>query len=106
MVLQEIFCIILASLLIIVFSFDEGTVSSYLNSKKSLLYFGDISLEFYLIHYLVINIGIDLIESILTKNIFIGLVSAIAFFVISYYLAVVLHRLSSKFYTSVINKQW
>ena len=105
MVLQEIICIILASLLIIVFSFDEGIVSGYLNNQKGLLYFGDISLEFYLIHYLVINIGIDLIESILTKNIFIGLVSAIAFFVISYYLAVVLHRQSSKFYTSVINKQ-
>lgn len=105
MVLQEIICIVLASLLIIVFSFDEGIVSNYLNSKKSLLYFGDISLEFYLIHNLVINLGIDLIEAILTKNILLGFVSAIACFVISYYLAVVLHRQSSKFYTSVINKQ-
>lgn len=105
MVLQEIICIILASLLIIVFSFDEGIVSGHFNKQKRLLHFGDISLEFYLIHYLVINIGIDLTESVLTKNVFFGLISAIAFFIISYYLAAALHSLSSKFYATVINKQ-
>lgn len=102
MVFQELINMVLASLLIIVFSFDGGPVSGHLNSQKWLLFFGDISLEFYLIHYLVINICIDLIESVLTKNVFLGLISAIAFFAISYYLAVILHRLSSKFYTSVI----
>ena len=105
MVFQELINIILASLLIIVFSFDKGIVSSHLNRQKELLYFGDISLEFYLIHYLVINIGIDLIEPVLIKNVLNGLISAFAFFVISLFLSVILHCFSSKFYTFLIHKQ-
>ena len=103
MVFQELISMVLSSFLIIVFSFDEGLVSDNLNKQKWLLFFGDISLEFYLIHYLVINIAIDMIESLLTKNVLHGVFSAIAFFIISYSLAVILHYMSSKFYNSVIN---
>ena len=103
-VFQELISIVLGSLLIIVFSFDGGLVSRNVNSQKWLQFFGDISLEFYLIHYLVINIAIDMIEPVLIKNIFLGLASALTFFVISFFLSLILHYLSSKFYYYVINK--
>lgn len=55
-VIEEVVNIAVCCLLILIFSFDTGSISNFLKTKL-LRKFASCSFEFYLIHYPVINIG-------------------------------------------------
>lgn len=96
MVLQEIVSISLSVMLVLIFSFDGGTLSGYCRKYEVLLYLGDISLEFYLVHYLMIEIGTARFGNVLTANAWTAAAGIPVFFIISYCLSVLLHKLSLK----------
>ena len=56
-VLTECISMLVALLVILVFAFSDGGIVTALLSKGKLFYLGNISLDFYLVHYLVIWYG-------------------------------------------------
>ena len=97
-VAQEIINIILSGVTIIVFSREKGIISNFLLHQRWLEKFGHISMEFYLIHYLVINIGAKLIFSVIKQNNLILFCSIFVFGGISILLAVFLQKITERYF--------
>lgn len=95
-VIQEEINIMLTGITIIIFSNQKGRISNFLLSRKLLKKFGSISMEFYLVHYLVINIGAELIFSFVEKNNVVLGCSIFIFFGISILLSVFLREISKR----------
>lgn len=95
-VLGEVFNLCLASLIIFVYSFERGLCSKGLK-RKCFLKFGNISMEFYLIHYTLINIGYRILSNYIETSVTAAIVYSIIFFVLTVVLAKYAHEITDRF---------
>ena len=95
---------LLSSAIVVVFAFERGLCSRLLCAKL-FIWFGKISFEFYLIHYMVINIGYDVLSPYLGSSDMTLLLYVVIFSVISVALAYLSNRLINYIYKRIDNRK-
>ena len=101
-VITECLDMLISMLVILTFALSRGGIVSIMLSKEKALKLGNISLDFYLIHYLVINYGMIAAKHFsLDKGIFL---LTILFFVLSLFGAYMIHSLSGWLVSAIKNK--
>ena len=97
-VIQEAISMVLSGALVLCFAFERGKVSAFLNGQTWLRRFGAISMEFYLIHYLVIHIGDEFFRTLFPSYPSFVNFTPVLYLAVSVLLAICLHRLSGKLF--------
>ena len=95
-VVTECIDMLVSMLVVLVFVFSRRGIVSVLLSKEKTLYLGNISLDFYLVHYLVIHYGIIAAKHFGFDNGIIVLLLTILFFVISLFGAYLIHSFTER----------
>lgn len=90
-VLAEIINILISIILLFIFSFEKGGVSKIL-SNRVLFNFGNISFEFYLLHYPVINLGYLFLYKKFGNSELSQVIYSLIFFVISIFIAYIFNK--------------
>lgn len=97
-VVTECADMLISLLVVLTFVFSRQGIISILLGKKKMLYLGNISLEFYLIHYLLINYGMIAADHFSLDKEIAVLPLTILFFALSLYGACLIHSFSEKLF--------
>lgn len=104
-VITECTDMLVSMLVILIFVFSNRGIVSRLLSKKKMLYLGNISLDFYLVHYLVIRYGMIAAKYFGLDQGIAVLLLTVLYFVISLYGAYMLHNFTEWFLLSLRKKE-
>ncbi|MBR3020285.1 MAG: acyltransferase [Clostridia bacterium] len=102
--LTECADMLISMLVVLIFAFSGDGIVSGLLSKEKVLEWGTISLEFYLVHYLIIHYGVLAAQHFGLDKGIAALPLALLFFVLSLYGARLLHSITERL-LSVLRKE-